>query len=138
VIVLDTNVLSEPLKKEPSPNVMRWLDAQDPESLYLPSIVLAEVLSGIAALPAGKRRSALQASFDKQIANLFEARILSFDAQAAAVFGGTHAAANALGNAICFADCAIAAIAKTRQYMVATRNTKDFRGTGVILVNPWA
>ena len=96
---------------------------------------LAELLAGIEGLPQG-RRLELKQAFTRQIIPLFEGRILSFDAKAAGAFGKIRAGAQAVGNTIGFADGAIAAIASAKGFALATRNIRDFRGTGVELINP--
>ena len=137
MIILDTNVVSEPLKAEPEPSVLAWLDAQAPTTLYMTSITLAELLAGVAALPAGRRRNKLWQALTDQVMPLFEGRVLAFDAQAAHAFAQVHAGAQAAGNPIGFADGAIAAIAAAHGFAVATRNVRDFKGTGVEVVDPW-
>ena len=137
MIILDTNVISEPLRPQPDQKVLAWLDRQSPETLYLTAVTVAELWSGIAQLPAGKRRTQLQQAMTGEIMPLFEGRILDFGLEAAAAFGSLYVKAKAAGNTMDFADCAIAAIASTRQFIVATRNLKDFAGAGVKLVNPW-
>mgnify|MGYP000867312603 FL=1 len=137
MIILDTNVVSEPLKPAPNPAVMDWLNAQEPETLYLTTINLAELLAGVELLPAGRRKNLLKQSLVSQVQILFAGRILTFDTHAAETFAITHAAALQHGNTIGFPDCAIAAIARTHGFAVATRNTRDFRGTGITVINPW-
>lgn len=138
MIVLDTNVVSEPLKPAPDHSVLRWLDAQEPRTLYLTTITVAELLSGVETLPRGRRRTALERAMQTEVLPLFQDRILSLDLAAAHIFAATHAQAQAQGNPISFADCAIAAIARTHGHILATRNVRDFRGTGVALIDPWA
>ena len=137
MIILDTNVVSEPLRPQPDRNVLAWLDRQAPETLYLTTITVAELWAGIAQLPAGKRRTQLQQAMTGDLLPLFERRLLDFGPEAASAFGHLHAKAKAAGNAMDFADCAIAAIASTHRFMVATRNLRDFAGAGVRLMNPW-
>jgi predicted nucleic acid-binding protein len=137
MIVLDTNVVSEPLKPKPDAAVLDWLDAQDPQTLYITTINLAELLAGIALMPAGRKRTALKSALDSQIMPLFDGRLLQFDAKAAAVFAQINAKVQSQGMAISFADCAIAAIAQVNNFSVATRNLRDFKRTGVALLNPW-
>ena len=137
MIILDTNVVSEPLKPLPEPAVLDWLDRQAPQTLYLTTVNLAELLAGIEALPQGRRRTELQHALTTQVMPLFEERILSFDKKAAEAFARINAGAQALGNPISFADGAIAAIASAQGFILATRNLRDFRGTGVELINPW-
>ena len=137
MIILDTNVMSEPLKPLPEPAVLDWLDRQSPQTLYLTTVNLAELLAGIEVLPQGRRRAELQHVLTTQVIPLFEGRILSFDEKAAEAFARIHASAQALGNPISFADGAIAAIASAQGFILATRNVRDFRSTGVELINPW-
>jgi toxin FitB len=137
MIILDTNVVSEPLKPAPAQAVLDWLDRQAPETLYLSAISLAELLAGIEALPQGRRRVELEQAMTRQIMPLFEGRILSFDARAAEAFGKVNARAKAVGNTMGFADGAIAATAAAQGFALATRNIRDFRGAGVELINPW-
>ena len=137
MIILDTNVISEPLKPLPEPAVLDWLDRQSPQTLYLTTVNLAELLAGIEVLPQERRRAELQHALTTQVIPLFEGRILSFDEKAAEAFARIHASAQALGNPISFADGAIAAIASAQGFILATRNVRDFRSTGVELINPW-
>ena len=137
MIILDTNVVSEPLRPEPEPAVLDWLDAQAPETLYLTTVSLAELLAGIETMPAGRRRTELKQALAEQMMPLFEERILAFDKKAAEAFSRVNASAQAIGNPISFADGAIAAIASAHGFMVATRNVRDFKGTGVELIDPW-
>lgn len=137
MIVLDTNVVSEPLRSEPDPAVLAWLNAQEPQTLYLTTINLAELLAGVALLPAGRRRDALAHALSTQVVALFGGRILPFDTKAAEIFATTHASAQAQGNSIGFADCAIATIAAANGFALASRNTRDFKGAGVEVIDPW-
>jgi hypothetical protein len=137
VIILDTNVVSEPLRPAPEPAVLAWLDAQAPATLCMTSITLAELLAGVAALPAGRRRNKLGQALTEQVLPLFEGRVLAFDMPAAHAFAQVQAGAQAAGNPIGFADAAIAAIAGAHGYAVATRNVRDFKGTGVDVIDPW-
>ena len=137
MIILDTNVVSEPLKLMPEPAVLQWLDRQAPETLYLTTISFSELLAGIEIMPAGRRRSKLHAAIVEQMLPLFGGRILTFDLAACEFFARVNARAHAAGNPISFADGAIAAIASAHGFMLATRNERDFKGTGVKLINPW-
>lgn len=137
MIILDTNVVSEPLKLMPEPAVLQWLDRQAPETLYLTTISFSELLAGIEIMPAGRRRSKLHAAIVEQMLPLFGGRILTFDLAACEFFARVNARAHAAGNPISFADGAIASIASAHGFMLATRNERDFKGTGVKLINPW-
>ena len=137
MIVLDTNVISEPLKPRADPAVVRWLDAQDPETLYLTSTALSEVLIGIALLPAGKRKRGMELAMRSLQNRLFAGRILSFDRDAAIAFALLGSRAAAKGYSISVADCQIAAIAAVHGFTVATRDTAPFVAVGIPIVNPW-
>ncbi len=137
MIVLDTNVVSEPLKPAPDPVVLDWLNAQEPKTLYTTTVNLAELLAGVEALPAGRRKDALAQALSSQVLALFGGRVLSFDTEAADAFAKTNASAQAQGNTMAFADCAIAAIARVNGFALATRNMRDFKGAGVPLIDPW-
>ena len=136
MIILDTNLVSEPLKPKPDAAVLAWLDRQAPETLYLTTITLAELQAGIAILPAGKRRTALQETMTELVSQ-FEGRVLSFDQDSVHAFGQVFADTQAAGNPIHFGDCAIAAITIRRGFVLATRNVRDYRGAGIELINPW-
>ena len=137
MIVLDTNVISEPLKPRADPRVIRWLDAQDPETLYLTATTLSEVLIGIALLPAGKRKRGMELAMQSLLTKLFAGRFLSFDREAAVAFALLGSRAAAKGYSISVADCQIAAIAAVHGFTVATRDTAPFLAAGVPVVNPW-
>ena len=138
MIVLDTNVVSEPLKAAPDPAVLDWLNAQEPQTLFLTTVNLAELLADVELLPAGRRKDALAQALTSQVVALFGGRILLLDVKAADAFAKTNASAQAQGNPIGFADCAIAAIARANGFALATRNLRDFKGAGVSLIDPWA
>jgi toxin FitB len=137
MIILDTNVVSEPLKLKPEAAVIHWLNAQEPQTLYLTTINLAELLSGVDIMPAGRKRAALKTALEDNILPLFEGRIMQFDNKAAQAFAKINAKVQSAGGTISFADCAIAAIAQANGFALATRNVRDFNKTGVEIVNPW-
>jgi hypothetical protein len=137
MILLDTNVVSEPLKISGNPNVLAWFDAQAIETLYLSTISLAELRFGIAVLPDGKRRELLQSSLERRVLPLFAGRILAFDEPASQSYAHLRARARAAGLAIAPADGYIAAIAATHGFEVATRDTQPFEAAGVAVINPW-
>jgi predicted nucleic acid-binding protein len=137
VILLDTNVVSEPLRLNADPTVVAWIDAQVIETLYLSTISVTELRFGIAVLPEGKRKSALRASLDEHVLPLFESRILPFDMQAAEICAELLARVRALGRGIGTADAYIAAIAAAKGLTVASRDTQPFEAAGVPVINPW-
>lgn len=125
------------MKPEPHPNVRAWLNDQAAETLYLSSVTLAEMLFGIAALPAGKRKDMLAQTLDG-LMRLFRARVLSFDVDAARHYAELMARARASGVTIGASDGYIAATAATHRMMIATRDTRPFEAAGVPVINPWA
>jgi hypothetical protein len=137
VILLDTNVVSEPMRPKPDQKVLAWLDAQAAESLYLSTVTFAELLLGIASLPPGKRRKALGAALHEQVIALFGERIVSFDLGAAETYAQIVTRARRQGHPIAVADAQIAAIAASHQFNVATRDEAPFQAAGVPVINPW-
>jgi predicted nucleic acid-binding protein len=137
MILLDTNVVSEPLKLKGDVGVLTWIDAQNIETLYLSTISLAELRFGIAALAPGKRRDTLQDSLEQRILPLFAGRILPFDAAASEAYAAIRSRARAQGKAIAPADGYIAATATSRGLIVATRDTGPFEAAGLSIINPW-
>ena len=138
MILLDTNVVSEPMRSKPDQRVLAWLDAQAAESLYLATVSLSELLLGIASLPAGKRRRALASALDEQIISLFAERIVPFDIAGAEAYAEIVTRARRHGHSIAVADAQIAAIAASRRFSVATRDEMPFRAAGITVINPWA
>ena len=136
MIVLDTNVVSEAMKPEPAPALQAWLNEQAAETLYLPSVALAELLFGIAALPQGKRRRRLSRALDGLMV-LFAQRVLPFDADAARHYAKLATAAREAGRGFPIADGYIAAIAASHGFMVASRDTAPYEAGGVPVLNPW-
>ncbi len=136
MIVLDTNVVSEVMKPSADPAVSAWLNDQVAETLYLSSVTLAELLFGIGALPAGRRKDALAATLDGLLA-LFGRRVLPFDADAARCFAPLATKARAVGKGFPTPDGYIAAIAVANGFTVATRDTGPFEAAGVTAIDPW-
>ena len=137
MILLDTNVISEPLRATGNANVLAWIDEQSIETLYLSTISLAELRYGVAALPEGKRRQALHDGLELRILPLFTDRVLSFDDAASKAYAMLRAGAKAQGKAIAPADGYVAAIATTHGLTVATRDVTPFLAAGLKVINPW-
>jgi predicted nucleic acid-binding protein len=137
MILLDTNVVSEPLKATCDKNVLAWIDEQVIETLYLSTISLAELRFGIEILPEGKRKETLYAGLEQQILPLFAGRILSFDEPASHAYATLRSFARQVGQAINTADGYIAAIAVTQGFAVATRDISPFEAVGLKVINPW-
>jgi predicted nucleic acid-binding protein len=136
MIVLDTNVVSEAMKPNPHPDVRAWLNEQAAETLYLSSVTLAELLFGIATLPAGKRTEMLTQALDG-LMRLFRDRVLPFDTDAARHYAGLAVTARTGGRGFPTPDGYIAAIAASRGFMVASRDTAPYEAAGVMVINPW-
>lgn len=134
--LLDTNVVSETMRRQPSDTVRRWLEEKAGQT-FLSTIVIAEVALGVQLMPDGRRRRNLEAWFDKLVHVEFAQRILPFDTEAALVFGSLVARARRLGHPTPVADAQIAAVASVHGLAVATRDIADFDGFGIALVNPF-
>ncbi len=137
MILLDTNVVSEPLRRAPEARVIQWIDAQALETLYLSAITVAELRAGVALLPEGKRRAALHENLEKRVLPLFVGRVLPFDLACTNAYAELLAKVRAAGRAVETADACIAAIAIANGFTVATRDTGPFQAAGVALIDPW-
>lgn len=137
MILVDTNVVSEPWKPVPDACVLDWLDAQAIETLFLSAITVAELRFGIAAMPEGKRRTVLHNRLEDEVLPLFSGRVLPFDLEASKAYATLMAAARASGKAIGTADGYIAATALARGFSVATRDVGPFEAGGLSIINPW-
>lgn len=137
MILLDTNVISEPLRPAGDPIVLVWLDKQDIKALHISTITLAELRFGIAVLPEGQRRTSLHSNLEQRILPLFAGRILPFDTAAAGAYADLRAEARRQGKAIARTDGYIAAIARARGLSVATRDTAPFNAAGLTVIDPW-
>ena len=136
MIVLDTNVVSEAMKPEPDSAVRAWLNDQAAETLYLSSVTLAELLFGIRALPPGKRKDMLAQTLDGLL-GLFRDRVLPFDIDAARHYAELAVTAKVAGRGFPTPDGYIAAIAVSRGFMIASRDTAPFEAARVKVINPW-
>lgn len=137
MILVDTNVISEPLKPIPNARVLSWMDEQAEGTLYLAATTFAESLTGIALLPEGRRKQILTANFDLVVRQFFQDRILPFDKRAAMQYAMTATVAKVRGRSISIPDGQIAAIAAVHGFTVATRDTAPFLAAGVPVLNPW-
>ena len=137
MILLDTNVISEPLRHTPEPHVVAWIDAQPLETLYLSAMTVAELRAGVALLPAGKRQMALHEGLEKRVLPMFAGRVLPFDLACTNTYAELLARVRKAGNAIGTADACIAAVAIANGFAVATRDTSPFLAAGLAVINPW-
>lgn len=138
MILLDTNVISEPLRPRPDPGVIAWIDEQPLETLFLSAVTVAELRAGVAFLPSGKRRTTLHDNLEKRFLPLFAGRVLAFDHVCTTAYATLLSKARKAGLAIATADGYIAAIAAANGFTVATRDTRPFDAAGVDVINPWA
>jgi len=136
MIVLDTNVVSEIMKPKPDPGVRAWLNDQAAETLFLSTVTLAELGYGISAMPEGKHKHRLVIVLNGLL-ELFDGRMLSFDVDAARQYAELAVAARRRGRGFPIPDGYIAAIAASRGWMVASRDTAAYEAGCVRVINPW-
>ena len=137
MIVLDTNVVSEMWRPQPSRSLVAWLKAQPAVNLYICSPVLAELRFGAERLDPGGRRDRLRASIDHLKYQGYRDRILFLDGAAASEFGRLAAKRERAGRRMGLMDGLIAAIALTNNAELATRDIEDFAGLNIKLINPF-
>lgn len=138
MIVLDTNVISELMKGSGSAAVSKWIAAQGATRLMTTAITQAEILHGIALLPAGRRRREIQTAADAMFNLDFADRILPFDSRAAVTYAALVRERQRRGRPIGQFDAQIAAIALVAQATLATHNVRDFEHCDLDVVDPWA
>ncbi len=136
MIIVDTNVLSQPLRENGERRVVEWLDTHDLH-IRIPAQAIAELVYGYERLEFGRRRSDLHDAVFALLTR-YRDRILPFDRAAAEAHGWLYARLQRQGQTLPFADSQIAAIAIARGASVATRNVKDYARTGVELIDPWS
>lgn len=137
MIIIDTNVISEYLRSEPDQRVIEWFDSVDMDQVATTTVTVAELRFGAALLPQGGRRAALEQMIEGIISRVFGERIEDFDFAATGPYASLRSARQRSGRPIASQDAQIAAICISRQAVLATRNTKDFDGLGISLINPW-
>jgi len=136
-VILDTNVISELMRPAPAPAVLDWF--LEPRVFYVTAITRAELMLGIALLPAGRRKVRLRGVLVEMFETQFQARCLAFDSEAADVFAELRAHRTRQGSPISTEDAQIASIALSQGLPLVTRNVKDFWGIAQLeLINPWA
>ena len=137
MIILDTNVISELMRDNPHPVMLAWLNGQLTRTLFSTTVNEAEILSGIAVLPEGKRRNRLAVAASHTFEKLFANRILPFDSSAAIAYAEIASERRASGQPISHFDAQIAAITRSRNAVIATHNAKDFINIGIDVIDPW-
>ena len=126
------------MRPELTPAVAAWIAERDAPEMYLTAVSEAELRYGVAIMPVGKRRNALEAAMTRWLDRGFRERVLPFDNAAARAYAEIAAERRQAGRTIGEADCQIAAICRSRGAVLVTRNVRDFKDTGVEVVNPWA
>lgn len=137
MILLDTNIVSEIMRRQPSNNVLSWLDQHSDGNLLLSSITIAEICYGLRILPIGQRRQLLETKFEQFITEGFAGRIITFDESAARAYAEIMGTRKEKGRPMSLPDGQIAAIAQVNQFTLATRNITDFEDCGIQLINPF-
>jgi predicted nucleic acid-binding protein len=137
MIVLDTNVLSELMRRRPAARVLRWVDEQDASALAITAVTAAELLYGVARLADGARKAELAAAVDALVREDFAGRVLPFDVAAATHYAELVAERERHGRPVSVSDGQIAAICRCHGARLATRNVSDFDATGIGVLDPW-
>jgi predicted nucleic acid-binding protein len=137
MIVLDTNVISALMRKEPEKPVVSWLDAQPAASIWITAITVMEIRFGLHSMPKGRRQDALLRSFELMLKSMIEGRIASFDAEAGIHAAELMAQRKRVGRPAEVRDTMIAGIVLANRAALATRNTQHFKDLPLTLINPW-
>ena len=137
MIILDTNVISELTRPVPDSDVIAWLDSQPAEETAVTAITVAELCYGVRRLPDGRRKTELSEAVSALVDTDFRGRVEAFDVLAAEQYADVVTTRERTGKPISTSDAQIAAICRVLNATLATRNTADFTGTGVGLINPW-
>jgi predicted nucleic acid-binding protein len=137
MILLDTNMVSEVMRLEPSKKVLSWLDSHSDGGLLISSITIAEICYGLRILPVGQRRQGLETRFEQFVGEGFAGRIIHFDEAAARTYAEIMGLRKEKGRPMSIPDGQIAAIARVNRLNLATRNITDFEDCGIGLINPF-
>jgi toxin FitB len=135
--LLDTNVISELVAKQPNQQVVAWVDSLDPNFVYLSTITIGELSKGIEKLPQSKRKAELTDWLHHRLLVRFSDHIFGLDAATMLRWGQLTARLETVGRTLPAMDSLIAAIALHYECILATRNERDFKDTGVTILNPW-
>jgi predicted nucleic acid-binding protein len=135
--LLDTNVVSEPMKARPNAGVLAWLREVNEDSVFLSVVTLTELRYGVERLAKGRRRDRLEAWLRNELVARFVGRVVSVDAEIADECGRLVARSEALGHPIEARDAFIAATANVHGFTLVTRNASDFEATVKSILTPW-
>jgi len=136
-LLLDTNVLSEVTKPRPEGRVLEWLDGLDEDRTLISVVSIAEIRRGVALMDNGRKRDALVEWLARDLPQRFERRVIPVDERVALAWGDLMGDAKRSGRGMSSMDGLIAATAIAHDLALATRNTKDFEGFGIELIDPW-
>ena len=137
MIILDTNIVSEPTKEKPNSSVLMWLESLPRQAIYITAITVMELKAGVERMPAGKRKESFTRQNRYLVDEVYAGRVLAFDLPAAELCGALIAENWSTGRNVKFPDTQIAAIALSRGFTLATRNVADFQFEGLKLIDPW-
>ena len=137
IVLLNTNVVSELLRRSPGPAVKAWAAGLSVEDLFFSAVGEAELRYGAAILPAGRRRETLVPDIERMLRDAFGDRVLPFDSKAASAYADIAAKRRSVGRPVAPADCQIAAVARSRDLAAATRNVRHFEDIDIEVVDPW-
>jgi toxin FitB len=135
--ILDTNVISEAINKQPNQQVMNWLKAMDAQELYLSVVTVGEIKKGVEKLPQSHRKKTIKDWFENELLIKFNGRVLALDLPVILVWGELVGALEQKGRKLPALDSLIAATAKYHDYTLVTRNEKDFAGIDITIFNPF-
>ncbi len=138
MIILDTNIISELMRRVPDPHVLEWLDDQEAGELFITTITIAEIAYGINVLPDGGRRQLLESAFNKTVQDAFRDRVLSFDEESSHCYGKLMSHRKKIGKPLSSLDGQIASISVAHQGKIATRNVNDFADCNLTIINPFS
>lgn len=136
--LIDTCVISEPLKEKPDPGLSQWLANVDEDSLMLSTLTIGEIEKGIRRLAKGKKRDHLREWVTSSLIPRFHRRIAPIDLGITIYWGELTAKFSKKGRNITEIDSLILATAGFHGWTIVTRNVDDFKGCGVDLLNPWS
>jgi predicted nucleic acid-binding protein len=135
--LLDTNVISELISKQPNKKVVEWIDRLDPSTIYLSVITIGELRKGIEKLPPSKRRDTVKEWLEGDLLLRFQGRILEITIEVMLIWGELTGRLEKQGRPITAIDSLIAATALGGNCHLVTRNEHDFQRAGVAIINPW-
>ncbi len=135
--LLDMNVVSEPIRPRPEPQLLRWLNQRELEELSVSSITFGEIQKGVLQLQPGARRDALTRWYEEDVHEQFRDRVLPVDIPVAREWGRLVAESIRTGRTLSVPDGLLVATATIHRLVLVTRNERDCAGRGVVVVNPW-